>query len=50
MQTLNLIGGQWCQADSGARFPVLNPADDSPVAEVPDCGAAETLRAIEDPS
>ena len=47
MQTLNLIGGQWCQADSGARFPVLNPADDSQVAEVPDCGAAETLRAIE---
>ncbi|MCH2144373.1 MAG: NAD-dependent succinate-semialdehyde dehydrogenase [Phycisphaerales bacterium] len=47
MQNLNLIAGSWCPADSGGTFPVLDPADDGLVAEVPECGIAETRRAIE---
>ncbi len=47
MQTLNLIAGDWVSADSGATFDVLNPATDEVVASVPECGAAETGRAID---
>ena len=42
-----LIDGQWVEADSRARIKVDNPADGSVVGTVPDCGAAETRRAIE---
>ncbi|MHA7684313.1 NAD-dependent succinate-semialdehyde dehydrogenase [Cupriavidus sp. PET2-C1] len=42
-----LIGGQWQNADSGATFPVTNPADGSLIGTVPLMGAAETTRAIE---
>ncbi|EHP41184.1 succinate-semialdehyde dehydrogenase i, NADP-dependent [Cupriavidus basilensis OR16] len=41
------IGGQWQDADSGATFPVTNPADGSLIGTVPLMGAAETTRAIE---
>ncbi|QOT80075.1 NAD-dependent succinate-semialdehyde dehydrogenase [Cupriavidus basilensis] len=41
------IGGQWQNADSGATFPVTNPADGSLIGAVPLMGAAETTRAIE---
>ncbi|AJG21711.1 NAD-dependent succinate-semialdehyde dehydrogenase [Cupriavidus basilensis] len=41
------IGGQWQSADSGATFPVTNPADGSLIGTVPLMGAAETTRAIE---
>jgi len=41
------INGQWCDADSGETFPVLNPADGTAIAEVAKCGTAETRRAIE---
>jgi len=41
-----LVDGQWIEADSRARIKVDNPADGSLVAAVPDCGAAETKRAI----
>ncbi|MBB1633618.1 NAD-dependent succinate-semialdehyde dehydrogenase [Cupriavidus sp. UME77] len=41
------IGGQWQNADSGATFPVTNPADGSLIGTVPLMGAAETTRAIE---
>jgi succinate-semialdehyde dehydrogenase/glutarate-semialdehyde dehydrogenase len=41
------IAGRWCEADSGKRFPVTNPATGEVLAEVPDMGAAETRRAIE---
>ncbi len=47
MQTRNLIGGEWVGADSGAVFPVRNPATDDLLAEVPDCGTTETARAID---
>ena len=41
------IDGAWVDADTGKRFDVDNPADGSVVGSVPDCGAAETRRAIE---
>jgi len=47
MQTRNLIGGEWVGALSGAEFDVVDPATDEVIARAPDCGAAETARAIE---
>lgn len=41
------IGGEWVGADSGERFNVTNPIDNSIVANVPSMGVAETRRAIE---
>ena len=41
------IDGQWVAADSGARFPVKNPASGDVIAQVASAGAAETRRAIE---
>jgi len=41
------IDGAWVEADSAARFDVDNPANGSVLGSVPDCGAAETRRAIE---
>ena len=41
------VGGEWIDADSGATFPVLNPATGEVIADVPRLGAAETRRAIE---
>ncbi|MCI5076623.1 MAG: NAD-dependent succinate-semialdehyde dehydrogenase [Oricola sp.] len=43
----NLVGGEWISADEGRTIDVLNPATGEVVAKVPDCGAAETRRAIE---
>jgi succinate-semialdehyde dehydrogenase / glutarate-semialdehyde dehydrogenase len=41
------IGGQWADADDGATFDVLNPADGSVLGAVPKMGASETARAID---
>ncbi|MDJ0908029.1 MAG: NAD-dependent succinate-semialdehyde dehydrogenase [Woeseiaceae bacterium] len=41
------IDGQWCDADSGETYDVLNPATGEAVASVARCGTAETRRAIE---
>ncbi|MGZ5041830.1 MAG: NADP-dependent succinate-semialdehyde dehydrogenase [Usitatibacter sp.] len=41
------IDAQWVESDSRKRINVDNPADASLVGTVPDCGAAETRRAIE---
>ena len=41
------VDGRWVDADSGATFPVLNPATGETIAEVPRLGAAETRRALE---
>lgn len=41
------VGGEWCEADSGASHAVLNPATGATLATVPNMGAAETRRAIE---
>jgi succinate-semialdehyde dehydrogenase/glutarate-semialdehyde dehydrogenase len=41
------VAGAWSDADTGATFPVVDPATARVVAEVPRLGAAETRRAIE---
>src|SRR6187455_3040304 len=41
------IDGEWIEAESRKRFDVDNPADGTIIGTVPDCGAAETKRAIE---
>jgi len=41
------IGGAWCDADSGERFEVTNPATGEIVGSVPDLAEQETRRAIE---
>jgi succinate-semialdehyde dehydrogenase / glutarate-semialdehyde dehydrogenase len=40
------INGEWLNADSGKTFNVNNPATDATIGNVPDMGAAETVRAI----
>lgn len=42
----NLIGGEWVGADSAATIEVTNPATGEVIGVVPNCGAAETRRAI----
>ncbi len=39
-------GGKWVAADSGATLAVRDPASGTLLAEVPNCGAGETQRAI----
>ena len=46
LQTRCRIGDAWVAADSGKTLPVIDPADGRLLAEVPDCGAAESERAI----
>ncbi len=41
------VDGAWVDADSGATFPVVDPATGDAIAQVPRMGAAETRRAIE---
>jgi len=41
------VNGQWCEADSGARTEIRNPATDELIGSVPNMGRAETRRAIE---
>ena len=43
----NFIAGRWCDAGDGARFGVLNPADESRVGQVPDSGAADVMLALD---
>src|ERR1700738_5076557 len=40
------IGGQWCEADSLQRIPVVNPASEETVCEVPLAIAEEVDRAV----
>ena len=42
----NLVSGEWIDADDGAAIDVDNPSTLSVVGTVPNCGKAETLRAI----
>ena len=42
-----LIGGRWCDAESGATIEVNNPATGEILGTVPRMGANETWRAIE---
>jgi succinate-semialdehyde dehydrogenase/glutarate-semialdehyde dehydrogenase len=41
------VNGQWCEADSGARTEIRNPASAELIGSVPNMGRAETRRAIE---
>ncbi|MGA8262373.1 MAG: NAD-dependent succinate-semialdehyde dehydrogenase [Arenicellales bacterium] len=41
------IDGKWVGADDGRAFDVGNPATGELIARVPDCGVAETRRAID---
>ncbi len=41
------VNGHWCEADSGARTEILNPANGELIGSVPNMGRAETRRAIE---
>ncbi|WBX83024.1 NADP-dependent succinate-semialdehyde dehydrogenase [Sphingosinicella microcystinivorans] len=41
------IDGEWVKADSGETIPVTNPATGEVLGTVPNCGAAETKRAVE---
>ena len=40
------VDGTWVDADSGATFPVMNPATGEVVADVPRMGSVETRRAL----
>ena len=42
-----LVGGKWCDADSGATLEVTNPATGEVIGTTPKMGQAETRRAIE---
>ncbi len=46
LKTQAFINGEWVDADSGATFPVRNPANGEVIAEVAKAGTAETARAI----
>jgi len=46
-RTQAFVDGLWADAESGATFPVTNPADGSLLAQVPAMGAAEARRAID---
>jgi succinate-semialdehyde dehydrogenase / glutarate-semialdehyde dehydrogenase len=41
------VNAQWIAADSGKTVAVTNPATGEQIGTVPDCGKAETARAIE---
>ncbi len=47
METRNRIGGAWTMADSGRTLPVLDPATDAHIADVPLSGANEARAAID---
>ena len=40
------VNGQWCEADSGARTEIFNPANAEKIGSVPNMGRDETRRAI----
>jgi succinate-semialdehyde dehydrogenase/glutarate-semialdehyde dehydrogenase len=41
------VNGHWCEADSGARTEILNPANGELIGSVPNMGRTETRRAFE---
>ena len=41
-----LIGGDWCEARSGARMDVVNPATEEPIAQVPACDVTDVDLAV----
>lgn len=47
LKNSSLINGEWVGALSGKTFDVLNPADNSVIAAVPDMNAEDTQKAIQ---
>lgn len=47
LRTAGLIGGVWVSAADHKTFSVINPYDLSKIADIPDMGAAEAVRAVE---
>jgi succinate-semialdehyde dehydrogenase/glutarate-semialdehyde dehydrogenase len=47
IRTQAFIDGAWVDSDSGGTYEVKNPANGKVIAEVAECGTAETRRAIE---
>lgn len=47
LQTGAFINNEWINSDSGNTFNVTNPANETVIVSVSDCGAVETNRAIE---
>ncbi|MEM9435210.1 MAG: NAD-dependent succinate-semialdehyde dehydrogenase [Pseudomonadota bacterium] len=47
LKEANLVAGQWIGADSGETIDVTNPATGEVIGTVPNCGDAETKRAID---
>lgn len=47
LRTHAFVAGEWVGADDGSTFPVYNPSNGHPLAEVANLGSAETRRAIE---
>jgi succinate-semialdehyde dehydrogenase / glutarate-semialdehyde dehydrogenase len=47
IHTDNFIDGQWTAAQSGRRFPVIDPATGKRIAEVADSGAADARAATD---
>lgn len=47
LRTRAFIGGEWLDANKGAKLSVVNPATREPIGTVPDMSAADTRRAIE---
>jgi succinate-semialdehyde dehydrogenase / glutarate-semialdehyde dehydrogenase len=47
IRTQAYIDGAWVDSDSGKTYEVKNPANGKVIAEVAECGTAETRRAIE---
>ena len=47
MKTQNHIAGRWCDAAAGDRSPVVDPADDGRIADVPDSRAEDALAAVD---
>lgn len=46
LRSTSFIDGKWVAADDASRLAVRNPANGEIIAEVANCGAAETTRAI----
>ncbi|WP_110180990.1 NAD-dependent succinate-semialdehyde dehydrogenase [Nocardioides solisilvae] len=47
VETRLLVGGEWRDAEDGATFEVLDPADGSVLARVADAGTGEALEALD---
>jgi succinate-semialdehyde dehydrogenase/glutarate-semialdehyde dehydrogenase len=47
LRTQGYVDGAWCEAASGRRFAVVNPANGATIAHVPDMDTADARRAIE---